>query len=80
MVKVNVDFAVDEGNGTHDFGIIIRDDKGDFIAAKSIRGWGVMNSDRGILWPSVKGSSLHERQDALEFVLKVTLKWLSTGL
>ena len=49
IVKVNVEFAVDEGDVTHGFRLIIRDDKGDFIAIKSIQGWGVMNSDHGEL-------------------------------
>ena len=48
-VKINVDFAMDDGKGIHGFGIIIRDGRGSFIATKSIEGWGSMQSECGEL-------------------------------
>ena len=46
-VKVNVDFAVDDGNGIHGFGISIRDERGSFRATKSIQGWALCNLSMG---------------------------------
>ena len=49
FLKINIDFAMDDGNGIHDLGMVIHDERGQFIGAKSVQSIGDINSARGEL-------------------------------
>ena len=54
-VKINIDFAMDDGNRIHGFGIVIRDGRGSFLAAKSSQGQGSLHPEHGKLMAIKEG-------------------------
>lgn len=80
MVKINVDATIFKDQGIYGAGMVLRDDKGSFLKAKSITTQGIPGMKKEKAWALLQAILRSNQMELQHLILKVDCKPVVDGL